>query len=174
MSRSHAKSPCYLIFDNTVHRTVGVIPGTDMDPDILGEDPMSWILTSYAAANWHELIALPYSGAYGGALKRFHTSMWNTARAILGQAGEKPGDIALRQKWDQSDMSIKKPRDRQREDARLKQNGRKYRTERLSKTVRDDVIRLRRNGMSFRKIAERKHISVSSVQRILDASKSEA
>ena len=72
MMRFNSIDPCYLIRDQTTNKTVAVVRGTALDAEVLGEDdPLSWCLTSDAAAERHKLVAIPCSKPYQTALDEF-------------------------------------------------------------------------------------------------------
>ncbi len=139
---------CYLVFDRTTHLTVGVVEADSMEL-VLPPDPVSWILTSEAAALGHLLETVPYRGSYEAALRRFR-----------------------RHEPDQADMAFEHPAvDVAKEEKKYKKQGRRSRTDRIPDKIRIKIVALRNKGKSLRKLSKQFDVSLSTIQRILEEEK---
>ena len=140
---------CCFAFDHDDGKIVGVY-GPYADAFTLG---LSYRISGKALRKGHFVEIHPYHGSYDELMVAFGPEMdreyERLAKAKRKRLVEKP------------------PVDRDAEEKRLRDQGRRYATEPICQQTRERVLALRKQGNSYRKIAKLVGISLSSVQRIL-------
>ena len=163
----------YLIYDMDVNRTVGVVRGDDMDPSVLGEDPLSAADTDEALRLGHclKVQALP-GGTYDKALEIFkgysrcEEKFDPMSYTFQHHIGPKDAVLSLETHKEKSKRLAQ-------EEKSLKKTGRKYRTDKLPDDIRVKVVDLHNWGHNNPEIAEKLDISRSSVKSIIRTQRNE-
>ena len=146
---------CYLLYDCNTNKTIGVVKGINLDPNVFPEDVIGWQLVSEAFAKGHKVKAVKCPSDYDAALRRFQT--------------EKPDSLDFIATCPSEEELDKRKERREQE---LRRQGRRSITDRIPDDLRREAVVLSFRGFSRREIADRLKISKTSVRRILEQEKS--